>query len=140
MHWWDTFLLLLCMVEGQWRYHTFKKMSNWYIVWNFGRLGNLLYFGVALRNINCRITKWRGNWSNAHYSFIMFCSPSCFLITSKFTCNICLCLHSIFIAVDVTIWLWHWGKTVDWVWEWSWLVLRLLWLKEIGYWRKLHTV
>ena len=31
-------------------------------------------------------------------------------------------------------------KAVDWVWEQCWSVGRILWLKLIGNWRKLHNV
>jgi hypothetical protein len=42
--------------------HLTKTWSSWYIVWNFGRLGNLKYLGVVLRNEGCRIKKFRGNY------------------------------------------------------------------------------
>jgi len=34
-----------------------QTWSGWYIVWNFGSVGNLKYFGVRLRNKDCRIKK-----------------------------------------------------------------------------------
>jgi len=30
--------------------HHKQTWSSWYIVWNFGRVGNLKYFGSELRN------------------------------------------------------------------------------------------
>jgi len=32
-----TFLLLLCILEVQWAFHTIKSWPSWYIVWSFRR-------------------------------------------------------------------------------------------------------
>jgi hypothetical protein len=80
-------------------------------------------------------------WSNAHCNFLNFSSPSCSLVTWLLKYKyMCVSLNSIFITAGVTLGLWHWGETVDLAWEQCWSVLTLLWLKVIGYWRKLHNV
>jgi len=38
-----------------------QTSSSWHIVLNFGKVRNVKYFGVRLRDKNCRIKKQRGN-------------------------------------------------------------------------------
>ena len=80
--------------------------------------------------------KW--SWSNAQFILIMFCFPSCFHRTSYWSISMSVYIVLLYLWCDtrsVTL-----RKTVDCVWEQRWSFDRILWLKVIGNWRKLHNV
>jgi hypothetical protein len=114
--------------------HLKKIWLRWYIVQNFGRLGNLKFFVVALRNKCRRVKKIEGKliWSNAHYNFKIFGVLPVVWEQECWNISMCMCLCGIFINVCVTHSLWHWEYTVDWVWQQCCSILRILWLRVRG--------
>jgi len=55
------FLILLCIINAQWEFHTLKVRRSWYIVWNFGSVGYWKYYGLALSDKDLREKKLKGN-------------------------------------------------------------------------------